>query len=278
MIYLFTAMHCEARAIIQHYHLKKETAQTRFPIFSNEDAGIRLAVTGVGSIAAAIVTGSVCTQYSVGYGDFLVNPGIAAGKAQTGTLFFCNQIQEAATGRTFYPDLLYRHPFPEAAVITCAKPVQETAHTENPVLYDMEAASIYQAGACFLGPHQMSFLKIVSDDGNPKEVTQEQTADLIALHIDDISGYLDRLQKAAHKTDQKEDFCAADETLLKKLYADMHCSCAMSDAIRQHVRFALLSGRDYTSVIRAMYQEQKLPCKSKREGKNRLEELKRRLL
>ena len=48
MIYIVTAVYAEAHAIITHFHLKKDVSFTRFQIFDNQEAGIRLVVTGTG--------------------------------------------------------------------------------------------------------------------------------------------------------------------------------------------------------------------------------------
>ena len=42
---------------------------------------------------------------------------------------------------------------------------ERAANREAVVLHDMEGAAIYQAGSYWLGPHQMSFIKVISDHG-----------------------------------------------------------------------------------------------------------------
>ena len=64
----------------------------------------------------------------------------------------------------------------------------------------------------------------------------------------------------------------------QSLCFDLHASKAMSESVRQYIRYCVLSGIDYDSVIKEMYLEGKFPCKDKREGKQRFEELKKRLL
>ncbi len=54
MVYIFTAMYCEARALIEYFHLKKELNQTRFQVFSEEDGKILLTVMGTGMVSAAV--------------------------------------------------------------------------------------------------------------------------------------------------------------------------------------------------------------------------------
>ena len=112
---------------------------------------------------------------------------------RTASMYHIHRITDAATKRDFYPDMLLNTGLPEASLITGAKllTAQDTwaqvdaqrdkksrqGTTDDavqgtladrlaaPLLYDMEAAAIYQAASMFLGPHQMNFLRIVTDQG-----------------------------------------------------------------------------------------------------------------
>jgi len=289
MIYIVTAMYAEAHPFITRFQLKKDSSHTRFQVFRSDEAGICLIISGTGSVPAAVAVGSLCTKYGPGQGDFLVNVGVCARIAggghasRTGDIFLCNKIREQTTGKTFYPDILYRHRFAEAQIITGAKPYKkiEPGETEEADfdLYDMEAAAVYQAGAYYLGPHQMSFLKAVSDDGNTENVNPAQIEGLIGRHMETMADYLAGLQSIAQKERREETFW--DDEVQKeweKLCLDMHCSKVMSESLRQYLRYCILSGIDHASVLEGMYREGKLPCKDKREGKQCFEELKKRLL
>ena len=198
----------------------------------------------------------------------------------------CNKIREKATGRTFYPDMLYRHGFREAQIVTGSKPYDEknrkTGDSElaeaDFYLYDMEAAAVYQAGAYFLGPHQMSFLKVVSDDGNARSITPEQVKCLMDSSMERIAEYIARLQSMEKEQRREAVFSEDVQELFERLSEDLCCSRVMSEALRQHIRYFVLSGADFASVIEGMYREGRLPCKDKREGKQRFEELRERLL
>ena len=200
MIYIFCALYHEAEPLIREYGLKKKTDETCFPVFFSEEENILLTVTGCGMNAATAAVARICTKRTPQPADFLVNIGTCAkvsyskGSGQTcrnvseketaagdglhssdkrktvqeqsvkaGEVYLCKKIMEHVTGRTFYPDILYRHPFEEAEIVTGAMlyhtenkteliPKYETA-IKNSVadgfLYDMEASSIYQAGAYF---------------------------------------------------------------------------------------------------------------------------------
>lgn len=301
MIYIFTALHCEAQKLIAYFHLTKEhNSGVPFQVFSNEKDEICLTVTGVGSIAAAAAVSSICTWKRAGQNDFLVNIGVCAadgGPERVGQICQILKITEQTTGRTFYPDILYRHPFGEAMLQTGARlyeqrpEVGETAairaSANNPAkpkevsmqLYDMEAAGIYQAGAYFFGPHRMIFIKIISDVGQPEKLTAGQVTALIKARAEALGAYIRRLYEAGRAEAQQETERDEEQEMeIRQLCADLHCSQVMQAAVRQSLKYACLSGVNYRAVLDEFYGSGRLPCRDKREGKQRLEELKRRLL
>ena len=171
MIHIFTALYPEAKPLIQALSLKKRAAQTHYQQFLSEEGDLSLTITGVGPMQAAAVTASVLTDFEAGAQDQLLSLGTAARLTTCpASMYHVNKITEAVTMRDFYPDMLLNTGLPEASLITGAKlyTKQESGYAAD--LYDMEAAAVYQAASMFLGPHQMNFLRIVTDDG----LTQEE--------------------------------------------------------------------------------------------------------
>ena len=278
MIYIFTALYCEAHIFIKQFNLTKNQEHTWFQEFYNETAGIRLAVTGVGEIAAAAAVGSICSIYRPTQGDLLLNVGICAHAAKNDGIFLCNKIIEKATGKTYYPDMLYRHNFCEGTIVTGMQPWNEENAAPTQELYDMEAAAVYQAGIHFFGPHQMIFLKIVSDNGAVEEIFKERTMHLMEKYQDCIFDYISQIAAITQqKNCRKNKLRQEEDRLINTLCTDLHCSKAMRDSMQQYIRYLTLAGTDYVAVIRDMYEKELLPCKDKREGKLRFEEFKRRL-
>lgn len=282
MIYMFTALYCEASMFIRHFQLEKNPDNTRFFEFNSETAGIRLTVTGIGEIAAAAAVSSVCAKYAPAPEDFLLNIGTCARMTGSGGVFLCNKITEQATGKTFYPDILYRHGFAEEMIVTGMRPWNaadiRSAAYPGKTLYDMEAAAVYQAGSYFCGPHQMMFLKIVSDQGAADAVTGERIGHLMEVYRKPLCTFIEMLQDiTAEHIREAQGGYREPEALTQKLCADLHCSKTMRDSLRQYIRYCILTGTDVDAVTREMYAEGLLPCRDKREGKQRLEELKRRL-
>ena len=152
--------------------------------------------------------------------------------------------------------------FRECEIVTVARVLNEGCDS---VVYDMEAAAVYQAAAFFVGPHRMHFIKLVSDAG--ERIDQSKITELFALQEDKICGYIDRLLSAC-----------ADKAPMDRLTSDMRCSKVMGDQLAQLIKYCRLSGIDYKAVLDEYYTNGLLPCESKREGKKCLFELKQRLL
>lgn len=298
MIYVMMALYQEAHGLIRELELKKNTAYAPFEVFDNESAGIRLVVTGVGEIAAAAATAAVCARDGADAADFLVNIGCcaaggcepadrdmdsgygAAHAAQTGDLYVCHKITEQATGKTFYPDILYRHPWKERELVTGIQPLQRAA--AHGALYDMEAAAVYQAGIRFFSPDRMLFLKVVSDSGvaGQERMTAETLAGLLEQHVKAVAGFLANLWKAADEEEalRSGGILQEDEAVLEQIFAALHCSQTMRASARQYITYAALTGYDWKAELKEWYARGLLPCKDRREGKVRLEELKQVLL
>lgn len=303
MIYVMMALYQEAHGFIRELELKKNTAYAPFEVFDNESAGIRLVVTGVGEIAAAAATAAVCARDGADAAEFLVNIGCcaaaesaaggcepadrdmdsgygAAHAAQIGDLYVCHKITEQATGKTFYPDILYRHPWKERELVTGMQPLQRAA--AHGALYDMEAAAVYQAGIRFFSPDRMLFLKVVSDFGiaGQERMTAEALTGLLEQYVKEVAAFLANLREAAdeEETLRNDGILQEDETVLERLFAALHCSQTMRASARQYITYAALTGYDWKAELEEWYARGLLPCKDRREGKVRLEELKQVLL
>lgn len=289
MIYIFSAFYAEAKNIIDHYGLKKEKSPetVRFDVFANDS--IRLVITGVGEINAAAAVSNIGGAYGISPDDEILNVGCGAGFSNEtclGSIFLGNKLTEQMTGRTFYPDMLMKTNLMECEIVTVTRVLNEGSDS---VVYDMEAAAVYQAAALFVGPHRMHFIKLVSDAG--ERIDQSKITELFALQEEKICGYIDMLlsvggNKASidektkgkntadsNATDDNKSVCNMD-----RLISDMRCSKVMGDQLAQLIKYCRLSGIDYKAVLDEYYTKGMLPCESKREGKKCLFELKQRLL
>ena len=305
MIHIFTALYPEAKPLIQALSLKKRATQTHYQQFLSEEGDLSLTITGVGPMQAAAVTASVLTDYDAGAQDQLLSLGTAARLTTCpASMYHVNKITEAATMRDFYPDMLLNTGLLEASLITGAKlyTKQESGYAAD--LYDMEAAAIYQAASMFLGPHQMNFLRIVTDDGLTQEemetgmtmrtvtnaasgteskpaVGTEASAprslaahvtDCVEQQVDTIVTVVDKLRALmAAEAAGHQVLTENEQQLVDKLIADAHFSKVMADECVQLIRYAALSELDWQQPIAALYAEGLVPTRDKRAGKIILE-------
>lgn len=303
MIYIFTALYPEAKPLIRAFSLKKAVTGLPFDVYENMDGDLRLVITGAGMTAAACGVSAVLGRYGAGEKDHLINIGTCAAEnlasekndgTETGDsgIYLCHKITDRNTGHTYYPDMLYHHSFAEAEIIT--EPVvwkmsgnnRDNLHLSGKqhindcriLLHDMESAAVYQAGAFWLGPHQMSFIKVVSDKGAGEKITPQTLEHAIESDLEQIKAYVTDLGQALEPDEgqqKKEQHCM---NVAEQLCQELHCSQTMRAAVVQCVRYWTLAEINYQDILDNMRADGELPCRDRREGKKRFEELKQRLL
>lgn len=275
MIYIFTALYPEAKPLLRTFSLKRSETELPFEVYENKDRSLRLVITGAGMNAAACGVSAVFGRYGAGETDRLLNVGTCAGNGTFGNMYLCHKITERNTGHTYYPDMIYRHDFTEAQIIT--ENAVWKGDRQDKSLHDMESAAVYQAGSHWLGPHQMSFIKAISDDGASERVTSQRLEKAIEIQLESLEEYVRKLgQISAQRDEEKREqhYCKTAE----QLYEELHCSQTMKNEVLQCVRYWTLAGVDYQNVLDDMREKEQLPCHDRREGKKRFEELKHRLL
>lgn len=279
MIVICCAMYCEAAMLIRHYALKK-TEYSAFQIYENADKSMLVVITGVGKNASSTAVGTIAGKYSLDKHDYIINFGIAAGNnSSIGRIFAGNKLVDASYDRCFYPDMLLTSQMEETTIITSDIIVMEIEDKKH-IVYDMEAAAIYQAANHFIGPHQMSFIKLVSDDGNSsRSITREDIEKLILQKQDEIIEYIDMVVTNQNRMSEEELLLSVEnERLFERVCEDMKCSKTMERELLQQFRYHELSGNKLKDKIKEMYEEEKLPCIDKKRGKVYLDELRRAVL
>lgn len=281
MFMIITALYCEAAPLIQSCKLKKDNTIHKFQVFQNEE--MLLIITGTGSIAAAVGVSFLCNLHPPKQEDFLINIGLCGSEdmdASKGSLFLCNQLSEQTTGRSFYPDILFRHPFHENSVITCARLMRhrlsDRAGEVKSVLYDMEAAAVYQSGAYYVQPHQMIFFKIISDHGEDKLVGAEEAEGLVEQNTAAILEWLHQLYKV--KLTAAPAFTEEEEAVISRLSALFRCSVTMGYQLRQSLLYYKLEHGGFLELTQEFFGHDMQLCKTKTEGKKYYEQLKKRLV
>lgn len=296
MIYIFTAIYPEAKALISLFDLKKESVNGKYQQYIDNKNQIRLIIMGAGSMAAAISVSHICTKYNICNQDRVLligTCGIFSTKYYQNNIYICNKIIEAETGKTFYPDVLYRHDFLESAILTLSMLyVKDKENFDNypyiadymintkEMLIDMEAAGFYQAAIHYVGTEQIIILKVVSDNGEPQKVTSESIYTIFMEHGKALIQFLEILCKQqemeTEQLNKRSSFAHTD--WVDKVCHDMHCSETMRNKLKQLFDYMDITGIDYHKKIEEMYLDKRLPCRDKREGKKCYEQLEMELL
>lgn len=282
MISIFTALYAEAKQIIEYFGLKRQNDINRFQFFSNDS--VNLLITGTGSINAAIGVTSLCSMHAPASGDILVNIGICGTEnlnLSRGTLLLCNKIVDLSTYKTCYPDMLFRHPFTEGTVATSPVPViKENISADEDkgiVVTDMEASGIFQAGSLFYQPHQMFFLKIVSDYETGDEISREKVISLISANL---SPFADWIKQIHDELGDKQSVFSDEETaLLEQMSEAMKLTVSMQYQLNRLMQYYKIKHGGFADDLKRFMDENlKEPCKTKNEGKKYFDRLKERFI
>lgn len=255
MITFITALYPEAKALIQTLQLKKVPSEPLYQLYEGDAA--RLIITGAGIISAATTVARHFAKYpSDSEQDLVINLGIAGyvyanhASATVGDLFLVSKITDYSTGRTFYPDLLYRHSFRLLPVITTPTVYTDNSCFTEETLVDMEASALYQALLPHCSPDRMLFFKIISDlpeTTATKPIVPEQ---LIAPHIADILTFAKTLHRFLQQNTYKEPILTEEEqTLSNAILKQLPMTEAMLRDYERFLLYAKLSNKPLAEVL-----------------------------
>lgn len=276
MIYYVCALYWEAQPFIQALNLKKQQGVGRFQTFQGEDAVCL--ITGTGAMNAAIALSGLLAGRRLSPADLVINAGVCGSGEDgpaLGEICLCHAIFDQAAGRTFYPDLIFSHPFSESAVTTVPRPGTVAVDSHFP-LQDMEAAGVFAAAMAYLQPHQILICKTVSDRPETPMPTQKQVLYLMencAVRLIPWAAKAASLLKEPPALLSDEDREALSEASER-----LKLSVSMEAGLKQAACCCRLQGGEPAKLIRGFFAESDVHCTSKREGKDYFELLKRRLL
>ena len=277
--YITTALHAEARPLIEHFKLKQDTTSHVVRIYRSES--ISLTVGGVGKVKSAVAATCLLARPQAPGRVTALNIGIAgctqeknADAVQIGDLFLINKIIDHATGRESFPDILSVSGARENVVTTLDRPLNRSdGTTVADGLVDMESSGFYQATATFLAPHQIGCIKIVSDFLEVERFERDWIGNLIAQQIPSIEKLI-------------EGYHSISELAFDILISD---DLTVLDLIRQNLRLTVTQHKLLTDYARSykLHTKQALPDLSdftktivtdKYEGKQLLERIRILLL
>jgi nucleoside phosphorylase len=196
-VIIVTALPSEAAPLIEMRRLKPVRGKPLFERFqvSASHEGTFVAVTGIGKLKSAAATAALYAALAADSNPLLVNIGIAGAASDLcalGEPFVVNKVRDAATNTRFYPDILVRHPFREAALDTHDLPLSVPPPTAT--LVDMEGAGFMQAATLVAAPSEIAVVKVVSDYCDGTKLTPRDATARIAVHTDAIFSFVDAMR------------------------------------------------------------------------------------
>lgn len=287
MLYIATALYAEAQPFVAAFSLKQLQTHTKFQIFTSDY--VCLIITGSGPLRASIAISYLFNHMTIHPNDLLLNFGLCGTtdpNVTLGSTYVFHRLHDHSTGNDLYPDMLLNIPYPEAALETCPLVVgpklSATLLKENFV--DMEAYAIMFAATYYMQPHQLLFLKVVSDYA---------TTTSTELNKEQISGWLTKAatQLIRHLKLYSDNYSFFPETLYKielssielsalnTLVLQLRLSETMRHDLIQHILYhKCLHGKAEQLLLEMLEHPAIQACKSKTEGKIYFEQLKQRLM
>jgi nucleoside phosphorylase len=189
-IFIYTALPCEAKPLVEHFGLKKDVTVRPFAVYLNH--GICLTVTGIGKNAMAAGVAYTQALFASVEHPVMLNIGIAGHKDHPlGGLFLIDKIIDVDSQKSYYPSLIFTPPCPTGSIQTLLRP---KLSYDQQHLCDMEASAFYETAVRFSSSELIICLKVISDNQlSPVENIQaKQVAALIAAHLAKVESILSR--------------------------------------------------------------------------------------
>lgn len=271
MIYLTAALYMEASPFIKAYECVKDTHFTHMQVFRSEEAVI--IISGTGEVPSAISLTEVLTAFPPTSDDLFANVGTCGCPDRThavGETFLIHKITSENEARDYYPDLLYLHSFPEEALTTVS-----TLRTENAaapgMLYDMEAAALFQAALRFFSTDRMFFFKTVSDYG--ENGTSVGPTFVFELMTGALVGITEALRSFHGNGLRKITYTESEEAVIASFFDLLYASETMRHELRRLILYYELERGYAIGMIRDFIESEQIGTEmpnaphSKKEGK-----------
>ncbi len=159
MLRFVVAFEAEGRPLIERYRLEREAEPGAFKIYRRDD--VALVVSGIGKAAAAAATSFLHLAAGAELDAVWLNVGIAGhGTRAVGEAVLAHKIHDRASGRSWYPPLVFPPPCATDQVTTVDRPEREM---DAPGAFDMEASGFVATAGRFASAELVHCLKVVSD-------------------------------------------------------------------------------------------------------------------
>lgn len=196
MLSIVIAILPEAKPIIEHYNLKRDTAYHQ-QVYRNQENSIELIVTGARIARVAAGVGAIGKK-----GNKWLNIGICGHRDfPIGSIYMASKIH--FQDLVDYPVFLFKPPCPTHPVKTVMHGEQE--YPED-VLYEMEAHTFFKAAMVYSAPELIHLVKIISDnkDNCLLKLDKKDVTSLVKNQMPTIIEIIDEMIKLPEKEPEKD--------------------------------------------------------------------------
>jgi nucleoside phosphorylase len=233
-IFIYTALPCEAKPLVEHFKLKKWLNVNAFAVYEHER--VCLTVTGVGKIAMAAGVAYTQALFNTVENPVLINIGVAGHREyDLGSLYLIDKIIDADNDKSYFPPLIAKASCPSSAIQTASKPQLNYHHAD---LCDMEASAFYETATRFTTGELVQCLKVISDNKySPANMIQAKQVSLL------IAAQLGTIESIINQTVALADLLLTPDTpLFEQLRRDYHFTASTQIQLKALlVRWAVLT-------------------------------------
>lgn len=264
---------------------------------------ILLTICGEGRNNAAAAVAATLAKEGAKRGDILLSLGSAAvlkgaGEEHSlGQWFLLHALEEAGSGRAFYPELLYQTDFPTARLITGdrvlrhsdvnwatetksysskekelsqASDGQEGTFPEENLLYDMESTAVFQSANAFLSLENLFFLRCATDFGVGEAESGQSIKEKLKAQmrkeeekVFSFLTHLERLDAENEKEREKEEAFLKESTALAE---ELRLSFVLTKQLERLLSYAESLSSEWRDYFQKKKEEGLLPVQDKRGG------------
>ena len=265
---------------------------------------ILLTICGEGRNNAAAAVAATLAKEGAKSGDILLSLGSAAvlkgaGEERSlGQWFLLHALEEAGSGRAFYPELLYQTDFPTARLITGDRVLRhsdvnwatetksysskekelsqasdsgkEGTFSEENLLYDMESTAVFQSANAFLSLENLFFLRCATDFGVGETESGQSIKEKLKAQmrkeeekVFSFLTHLERLDAENEKEREKEEAFLKESTALAE---ELRLSFVLTKQLERLLSYAESLSSEWRDYFQKKREEGLLPVQDKRGG------------
>ncbi len=197
MLRLVVSLQSEARPLVERLRLKP-SGEGPFPVYRADD--IWLIVSGHGKAAAAAATAYLHLTTGGGLGRVWLNVGLGGHSQRTlGEGVVAHKISDAASGASWYPQLVVDSPSPTVPVLTVERVEEEYS---PPSVYESEAAGFFPTACRFSIAELVHCYKVISDNPDAtlsRRMSSAAVEELVAANAEKIETFAHSLADLARE-------------------------------------------------------------------------------